>query len=126
MDYDEFLIAVTDRTALSRDQAEAITRATLEVLADRLSGGEAQDLAKELPAPLSDWLGERTPDEQAKPWSVQSFLRRVEDVAGVPADVAIAGVQAVFAALREAVPDREWRRLAGQLPEEYEELVPGA
>jgi uncharacterized protein (DUF2267 family) len=126
VDYDEFLIAVTDRTALSRDQAEAITRATLEVLADRLSGGEAQDLAKELPAPLSDWLSERTPDEQAKPWSVQSFLRRVEDVAGVPADVAIAGVQAVFAALREAVPDREWRHLAGQLPEEYEELVPGA
>jgi uncharacterized protein (DUF2267 family) len=52
-------------------------------------------------------------------------MRRVEDHAGVPEDLAVAGIRAVFAALREAVPDKEWRDLAGQLPEEYEELAPG-
>jgi uncharacterized protein (DUF2267 family) len=125
VEYDEFLTAVTDRTGAPRHQAEAITRATLEVLANRLSGAEAENLAKFLPVPLGDWLHERTPDEQARPCSVRSFMRRVEDHAGVPEDLAVAGIRAVFAALREAVPDKEWHDLGGQLPGEYEELAPG-
>ena len=51
MKHDEFIGQVQHRARLSsRGEAERATRATLETLAERLAGGEEQDLAAQLPA----------------------------------------------------------------------------
>jgi uncharacterized protein (DUF2267 family) len=121
MDDEEFLAKVVERAGLPREQAEALTRATLEVLADRISGGEARDLARELPEPLKEWL--RPLDELAKGYGPHSFVRRVRDRAGVTQEVAEAGVRAVIATLREAIRPKEFRDATAQLPKEYEPLL---
>jgi uncharacterized protein (DUF2267 family) len=108
---------------MTRETAEALTRATLQTLAERISGGEAQDLAEQLPEPMRDWL-RWTDDELAKGFGLHSFIRRVSDRAGVPQAEATEGVRAVLAALREAVTDKEFRDATAQLPEEYEPVLP--
>ncbi len=51
MKYDEFISQVQRRANLaSREEAERATRATLETLGERLAGGEAKDLAAQLPS----------------------------------------------------------------------------
>ena len=54
MRYDEFIGQVQHRAGLgSHAEAERATRATLETLAERLAGGEAHDLAAQLPPELA-------------------------------------------------------------------------
>ncbi|MFJ8944191.1 DUF2267 domain-containing protein [Streptomyces sp. NPDC102395] len=121
MEYDTFLAKAADRAGVSPDVAETLTRATFEVLADRISGGEAQDLAEPLPEPLKSWL--RTDEEIAKGHGAHSFVRRVADRAEVPRELAEAGIRAVLATLREAVGDQEFRDATAQLPGEYDILL---
>jgi uncharacterized protein (DUF2267 family) len=122
MDYDAFLTNVAERADVSREQAEALTRATLAVLADRISGGQARHLAAELPEPMKGWL--ESEDEIAKGYGVHGFARRVRDRAGVPAPLVEPGIRAVFATLREAVSEKEFRDATVQLPKEYDVLLP--
>ena len=57
MKHDEFIGQVQHRARLSsRGEAERATRATLETLAERLSGGEAKDLASQLPSEIGEHL----------------------------------------------------------------------
>ena len=57
MKHDEFIGQVQHRARLSsRGAAERATRATLEPLAERLAGGEADDLAAQLPLELGEHL----------------------------------------------------------------------
>lgn len=121
MEYDAFLAKAAERSGVSPDVAETLTRATFEVLADRISGGEAQDLAEPLPEPLKSWL--RTDEEIAKGYGPNSFVRRVADRAEVPHELAEAGIRAVLATLREAVGDQEFRDATAQLPREYDVLL---
>ncbi|MGW0197123.1 DUF2267 domain-containing protein [Nonomuraea sp. NPDC003201] len=121
MEYDDFLDKVAWRAGVSRSQAETLTRAVLEVLADRISGGEARDLAESLPEPAKGWL--LPDDEIAKGYGVHAFVRRVADRAGVPAPAAESGTRAVLAALREAVGMKEFRDATSQLPKEYDVLL---
>ena len=44
MQYDEFIESVMQRTGLPREAAILLVHATLRVVAERLSGGEADDL----------------------------------------------------------------------------------
>ncbi|MGW3359119.1 DUF2267 domain-containing protein [Streptomyces bungoensis] len=117
MEYGTFLAKAAERAGVSLDVAETLTRATFEVLADRISGGEAQDLAE----PLKSWL--RTDEEIAKGYGAHSFVRRVADRAEVPRELTEAGIRAVLATLREAVGDQEFRDATAQLPREYDILL---
>jgi uncharacterized protein (DUF2267 family) len=121
MEYDDFLAKVAERAGVSRNQAETLARAALEVLADRISGGQARDLAERLPEPAKGWL--RSEDEIAKGYGVHGFIRRVADRAGVPAPLDEAGIRAVFVTLREAVGAKEFREATTQLPREYDVLL---
>ncbi len=57
MKHDEFIGQVQHRARLgSRGAAERATRATLETLAERLVGGEAKDLASQLPQGIAEYL----------------------------------------------------------------------
>ncbi|MGY5129123.1 DUF2267 domain-containing protein [Streptomyces nigrescens] len=121
MDVKEFFQAVADRAGLSRQEAADLTRATLETLALRLSGGEARDLALELPEPLRVSLqqgrGEMVifgPDES---------IRRVRQRTGLSGPEADRGVRAVLSTLQEAISRKEFEHAMSQLGKEYAQLV---
>ncbi|WP_130330978.1 DUF2267 domain-containing protein [Micromonospora kangleipakensis] len=121
MGYEDFIDAVARRSGVPVDQATAITRATLETLADRISGGEARDLAKQLPEGLDAHL--RKPREHAEPFGVEDFAQRVGARAGVDVVLAKAAIPAVLTTLREAVPGDEFEGMAAQLPSEFRGVV---
>lgn len=77
MHYDEFIGRVQNRARLasSGDAVRAI-RATLEVLGERLFGGEAQDLAAQLPPEVAQYL---TADGGSESFGLQQFFRRVSE-----------------------------------------------
>jgi uncharacterized protein (DUF2267 family) len=74
--YEEFLSRVQQRTGLDRAATETLTQATLATLAERITRGEADDLAAQLPIELRPWL-EHTGSE-AERFSAREFIRRVE------------------------------------------------
>ena len=57
MDYEHFITTVQHEAGVSKDEAERAVGATLTTLAERISGGEANDIAKQLPSELRRLLG---------------------------------------------------------------------
>jgi uncharacterized protein (DUF2267 family) len=121
MNYETFEQAVSERAGVPRDRATVLIRAVLETLSERLTGGEADDLAAQLPEPAKRWLA--TPVEPAESFGLDEFIRRVEKRAKVPPEEAREGTQAVFATLREAVTGGEFKNTMSQLPREFSGLV---
>lgn len=124
MKQDEFMTKVGQRADVSLNTAEALTAATLQTLAERISGGEAQDLAAPLPAELKPHL--TGADEPAEPFGVEEFLRRVVERSGIDTSRARAGVRAVFTTVREVVTPNELDDVMTQLPKDLRELVGAA
>jgi uncharacterized protein (DUF2267 family) len=121
MDYETFTRTAAQRAGMPEDTVERVERATLRTLADRISGGEAQDLASQLPARLQDSL--RPPREDAEAFGVDEFVRRVAERGDVSPDEARSGAVAVLTTVREAVSPGEFEDVVSQLPQEYRELV---
>jgi uncharacterized protein (DUF2267 family) len=121
--YDEFMTKVGGRADVSLDTADALTAATLQTVAERISGGEAADLARYLPPELQPHL--LRADEAAESFDVTEFVRRVAERSGTDPDQARAGVRAVFATLAEEVPSGELHDLKAQLPKTFHELLGG-
>ncbi|HAX75672.1 MAG TPA: DUF2267 domain-containing protein, partial [Cyanobacteria bacterium UBA11372] len=83
MKRDEFLKHVQSVAQLdSREEAERATRATFEVLAERIVGDEAKDLASQLPQDLGQYLRGRE-GENGQAFSLKEFYQRVADKEGV-------------------------------------------
>jgi uncharacterized protein (DUF2267 family) len=122
VDYDRFIANVAERAGTSREDAQALALATLETLAERVTGGEAQDLAAQLPKPLKDAVPER-PAGTAESFDLQEFERRVARRAGVAQDSVESGIRAVFQTLSEAVTTGEWDDVLAQLPAEFAPLA---
>ncbi|TDS86877.1 DUF2267 domain-containing protein [Nesterenkonia aurantiaca] len=117
MRHDEFLKTVTEKGGPSdREQASKLVNVVLEDLGKRLKGGEASNLAAQLPqelkAPLTDHAGTETLDD------VDEFLRRVAGKLeqGVGTEDALAQVKAVFSTLADSVSEGEIKDLRSQLP----------
>ncbi|RKN48545.1 DUF2267 domain-containing protein [Micromonospora endolithica] len=121
MNYDTFVDQVARRTGRSAEQAVELTRATLETLADRLTGGEILDLAAQLPAPLQVVV--KGGAEAADRFGAQEFLERVAFRARVDEATARDGTRAVFVTLREAITGGEFDDVAVQFPRDYRDLV---
>ena len=121
MDYETFTRTAAERAGLPVDTAERVAHATLRTLADRISGGEAQDLAAQLPKPLQDDL--RQTREEAEAFDVDEFVRRVAQRGHVDPEEARTGAAAVLVTVREAVTEGEFDDVLSQLPQEYRELV---
>jgi uncharacterized protein (DUF2267 family) len=119
--YDEFINKVAERSGFKRKLAEAATRATLATLAARITGGEANDLAAQLPLELKGPLL-AGPDE-AQSFDLEEFRRRVAEHAGISQEEAKIAIEAVFATLAEAITGGELDDVLAQLPLEYRELV---
>ncbi|MCO1594498.1 DUF2267 domain-containing protein [Micromonospora sp. RHAY321] len=125
MEYQDFINAVATRAKVSTDQAATLTRATLETLADRISAGQAEDLAYQLPEGLDDHLRKPPPrrGEHAKSFGLDEFVRRVADRPDVDRALAGAGVRAVLTTLREAVSRDEFADAVAQLPKEFRQVI---
>ncbi|WP_458248412.1 DUF2267 domain-containing protein [Streptomyces sp. MAI_2237] len=121
MDYNAFLDTVTRRAPVPPEKADPLTRSTLTTLAERLTRGEAQDLASELPKQLKEPLVSPTPE--AEDFGLDEFINRVSKRAGVSPDEAREGVRAELNTLKDAVSDGEFRHVISQLPRDFEALV---
>jgi uncharacterized protein (DUF2267 family) len=119
--YDEFMTKVGQRADVSLQAADALTAAVLRTLAERISGGEAADLAAQLPQELQPHLAGA--DEPAEALAVDRFLQRVAERAGTDEDRARAGVRAVFDTLRETVTKAEIDDVMAQLPAGFRQLL---
>jgi uncharacterized protein (DUF2267 family) len=119
-----WLDIVEEVAGISREEAERATRATLCTLAERITRGEAEDIAAFLPKELRGLL--TWAREPAEAFNLGEFLRRIAERAGVDERRAYEYARAVFAALGVAVAPGEVRDMASQLPKEYEPLLEAA
>jgi uncharacterized protein (DUF2267 family) len=125
MQHDQFIGQVQHRAQLSsRGDAERAVRATLETLAERLTGGEAKDLAAQLPRELGEHLRRATFDSSLH-LSLREFYRRVAEREGVDVAKAAYHARVVVEVLGEAVSLGEMRDVRAQLPAEFDPLFEG-
>jgi uncharacterized protein (DUF2267 family) len=117
----EFLRAVAERAGLDEEQARQATEAVLETFGERIAGGEAEDLAQQLPEPAAAPLLRAGGDPQAIP--AEEFVHRVAERESAPDVVAREHARAVLTTVRESVTADEWRDTVSELPREYDELL---
>ncbi|MGY0008009.1 DUF2267 domain-containing protein [Micromonospora sp. I033] len=123
MNYGTFVDRVARRTGTSEERATELTRATLETLAERLTGGEVLDLAAQLPKPLQRLLNPHPRTEAADRFGAAEFVARVAQRAAVDENAARDGIRAVFCTLREAITGGEFQDVAVQLPRDFRDMV---
>jgi uncharacterized protein (DUF2267 family) len=111
---------VRELTGFDREHAELVVRATLVTLSTRISPGEADDLAAQLPDPLAACLPHEAEPSRFDP---TEFKRRVARVVPLANDQAAPAIRAVFTVLSEAVSEGELWQVLAQLGAEYEALV---
>jgi uncharacterized protein (DUF2267 family) len=117
MNHEQFVSSVAERAGVDPEHAEELTRAALATLAERITGGEARDLAAQLPVPLQNPL--LSADEEAEAFSLDEFIRRTAQRVGTDRDTADIGVAAVMTTLRESVSSGEFDDVMSQLPQEF-------
>jgi uncharacterized protein (DUF2267 family) len=123
---DQLVLRVAELLSSSPRAARRSVEAVLETLAVRISEGQVQDLMRRLPADLIPAL-ERglARNRRATRMSVDEFLAAVAQREGVARDEAEVHAKAVFAALRELVPDKEIYDVESELSAEYAPLFSG-
>ena len=120
MKYEEFIARVAENVEVSEAEAGILVRATLATLAERISGGEAQDLAAQLPAPLDSAFV--SAHENAEAFGFEDFVQRTAERADADIETAERAVDAVFATIREAVTNGEFDDVLSQLPADFHRL----
>lgn len=120
MDHAEFIDSVARRSGTSPAQAETLTRATLQTLAERLTGGEARDLAEQLPREFREDLCNAR--EPAEPFGFAEFIQRTSARAGVDITGADRSVVAVFKTICTDITSEEFDDVMAQLPEEFPDV----
>lgn len=122
MKYDEFIGQVQHRARLgARWDAERATWATLKTLGERLAGGEAKDLASQLPSPLAQFELSGLAGKGI-PFSLSEFYQIVSNREGVDVPQAVQHAQAVISVLQDAISEGELHDVRAQLPKEYDRL----
>lgn len=122
MQYQEFIDQVRQRAEFaSFERAEETTQAILTTLGEYLTGGEANDLAAQLPQGLAEYL-RRQPPERSELFSLEDFLQEVGEREGVNVDEARAHARAVMGVLEEAVTEGEMEDVRRQFPSEFDPL----
>ncbi|MEU4482698.1 DUF2267 domain-containing protein [Micromonospora sp. NPDC023966] len=123
MQYGAFVDRVARRTGTSEERATELTRATLETLAERLTGGEVLDLAAQLPKPLQRVLNPHPRTEAADRFGAAEFVARVAQRAAVDENAARDAIRAVFCTLHEAITSGEFQDVAVQMPRDFRDMV---
>jgi uncharacterized protein (DUF2267 family) len=112
---------VGDRAHVDRAAARRAIDAVLEMLAERIAGGEVDDLIERLPMELHGALerGRAATDGVAQPMPLERFVQRIAEREGVSSPAAVEHARAVLAVLREAIGDNEFFDVVAQLPDDY-------
>jgi uncharacterized protein (DUF2267 family) len=120
VDSGQFVKRICELTGFDRPRSELLARTTLVTLGTRISPGEADDLAAQLPDSLAGCL-----QHESKPcrFGPDEFKRRVARILPLANDQAGPAVKAVFSVLAEAVSEGELRQVRGQLGADYEPLA---
>jgi uncharacterized protein (DUF2267 family) len=120
-----FAKRVARHGAVELPEAKRAGEAVLETLAERIAGGEADDLAEQLPEELSPALerGRERSGGKAQRMSLDEFLARIAEREGVSWEQALEHARAVFATLRETLSDKELSDVMSELPRGYQEAL---
>ena len=112
---------VADVARIDRDHARRATEAAMEALGDRISLGDADDLATFLPPDLGRALarGEAKSSGAARPLSLDEFLAEIADLEGTDIQDAREHAPVVFAVLRHLIGDEPFRDVFEQVPDDY-------
>ena len=120
MQYQEFLGQVQNRARLAAfDDAAKATRATLETLAERLYGNEADHIASQLPEEIAIFL--KGGNKKTK-YTVNEFFQKVSEKEGVELPEAVFHTRVVIDVLKDAVSKGEFDHVRDQLPADYNRL----
>src|SRR5215469_18328946 len=121
MEYGEFIDVIGEASGdLDTGTAPQAAKATLQTLAERLPGSEAQHLFLELPDELKPWVRSSS---DAGAFDIDEFLGRVARREGVDVETALDHARAVFVALGDAISPEEVEHVAAALPGTFEPLV---
>lgn len=119
---DEFLARVRERGEFhSQDEAQKITEDVLGVLARRISPGEVDDLASQLPRPLGQSLTEAK-RERAENFGIEEFYHRVAERTGARPRTAQWDASAVLTTVADVISGGELNQVISQLPSSYAAL----
>jgi uncharacterized protein (DUF2267 family) len=118
---ERFLSTVELLSGEPPEKAEAVARATLNTLGERLSDEQARELSADLPEPLRAWL--MVSEGRSTPFDVDEFIRRVANRTGTDEETAEREARAVLTALARVLREQEFDRLREQLPAEYSRLL---
>jgi uncharacterized protein (DUF2267 family) len=116
---------IADRAGIDREAARRAADAVLRTLGERIAGGEVEDLVTRLPVELHPPLraGNEASRGKAQRMSVEEFVDRIAEREGVTPLEAAEHARAVFATLREAVGEEEFRDVTDQLPHDFAALA---
>jgi uncharacterized protein (DUF2267 family) len=122
MQFDEFIDRVQERAGLhSREDAEAITRAVLETLGERLDRKVRNGVLAQLPGELKELVLMRA--QESDEYNVEEFFNRVGARADLTYQDATERTRQVLSVLREAISDGEIQDIRESLPDEYDALL---
>jgi uncharacterized protein (DUF2267 family) len=127
VDADAFLQRVADCAGIDVLGARRATDAVLRTLAERIAGGEVDDLIVRLPMELHEPLerGKAATGGRALPLRVDRFVQRLAEREGVGPAEAAEHARAVFAVLHETLGDEDFFDVVVQLPKDYvDALIP--
>jgi uncharacterized protein (DUF2267 family) len=103
---------VAEAAGIDPDAAERAIEATLITLGDRISHGEAEDVAARLPDELGRLIDRPGP---AQPMDADEFFRRVAEREGTDPETAERHAAAVIAAMARRVGRKELHDMLSQL-----------
>jgi uncharacterized protein (DUF2267 family) len=117
-----FFARIAEQAGVDGAQAQRIADAALELLAERIDGGEVDDLIFHLPLELHEPLrrGREHGGGKATKMKLDDFVERFAERAATDPLTAREHLHAVFAALREALGDEEFFDVLSELPPDYQ------
>jgi len=122
MQFGEFIDRVQERTGLSsRDDVEAVIKAVLETLGERLDRKVRNGVEAQLPNELKESLLVRA--QATGQYNVEESFNRVRARADLTYQDATERTRQVLSILREAISDGEIQDIRESLPGEYDILL---
>ena len=124
MGEETFLDVVEQAAGITRQDAREAVRATLRTLAERVTRGEAEDVAPFVPGEFREILA--SDGKTAERFGPAEFVGRVARREGIDGRTAVQHVRAVFTALGKAASPDALKYLAAQLSKDFDPLLEAA
>jgi uncharacterized protein (DUF2267 family) len=124
MQYKDIVAKTAQRAGVTGDQADAITRGTVQALAEQAPGRQFRDLLEQLPKELKQATSAQAAGVTAAQRSLADFSMRVRELSGMDGSGVREGTKAVMATLAETVSHEQLQDVFAQLPPAFLDLLP--